>query len=272
MSSLQAAIDVLRPFGAAVVTGGSSGIGKSFISTVAEANPEVRVCNLSRGIPDLPGVQSFICDFASREARRTVFPRVAAWAEGEAETGRLLLINNSGFGCFGPFPEPKVCHHLEMLEVNIAAVLELTAELLPLLRRRGGAIVNVASTSAFQPTPWLQTYGASKAFLLHWSAALAHELKGSGVQVLTLCPGPTRTRFQLRETTARGPLREGVLETPEQVVATAFRALRRGRSVVVSGRWNRLLAALARRLPIALAARLAGGVIARQRPSLPPAG
>ena len=84
---------------------------------------------------------------------------------------------------------------MEMLDVNIDAVVQLTAGMLPLMRVRGGAVVTVASTAAFQPTPYLAAYGASKAFVLHWSLALNEELRGTGVRALAVCPGPTATDF-----------------------------------------------------------------------------
>lgn len=267
MKTTEAAIEVLRGTRLAVVTGGSSGIGRSFIATVLEASPGVRVCNLSRAFPGLRGVDHFACDFADPAARRAVFPQVAAWAAGAgAEAGKLLLINNAGFGSFGAFPEPKARDHAEMIQVNVAAMVELTAGLLPELRRRGGAIVNVASTAAFQPMPLMQTYAATKAFVVSWSVALAHELRDSGVRVQALCPGPTRTGFGARAGFA-GEVPDWLAQQPEHVVAASLRGLRRGRVVVVPGRLNALVARVAglvpRRLATALAERIAARAHAR---------
>ncbi len=113
--------------------------------------------------------------------------------------GRVLLVNNSGFGAYGHFPEPNLEHQLELIDVNIRGLVDLTARLLPLLQARGGAIINVASTAAFQPTPYMATYGASKAFVLHWSLALNAELRGSGVtRARRFVPGPTDRRIFLQ--------------------------------------------------------------------------
>lgn len=265
MSSIHAAVEVLCDYRLAVVTGGTSGIGKTFITAIAEASPHVRVCNLSRSFPASSGVQHFECDFAAASARGRVFPQVAAWAASASEPGKLLLINNSGFGTYGAFPEPKVDAHLEMIAVNVAALVELTAALLPELRRRGGAVINVASTTALQPTPQMQTYGATKTFVLNWSVALARELRNCGVRVQALCPGPTRTQFQQRAGIADASAQQRFALQPEAVVATSFRALRRGRVVVVPGWSNQLLALASHVAPRMFAARVAEGVVSRYR-------
>src|SRR5690606_7363430 len=100
-----------------------------------------------------------------------------------------------GFGGYGTVETVGLHHQLSMVDLNVKAVIHLTALLLPDLRQRGGDIVNVGSTAAFQPTPYLATYGATKAFVFNWSLALGEELRGSGVRVLCLCPGPTESNF-----------------------------------------------------------------------------
>ena len=92
-----------------------------------------------------------------------------------------------------------------MIDLNVRAVVQLTGRLLPLLKARGGAIVNVASTAAFQPTPWMATYGATKAFVLNWSLALNQDLRGTGVRVLVVCPGTTETEFFKRAGRGEAP-------------------------------------------------------------------
>lgn len=253
MSEMRAAVEMLSGFGLAVVTGGSSGIGKRFLTTIREANSKVRVCNLSRENPGLPDdVLHFRCDLADAADRSSVFADVAAWA-ASVDSGRMLLINNAGFGTIGPFPEPKMRQHGEMIAVNITAMVELTGALLPEMRRRGGAIVNVASTAAFQPMPGMQTYAATKAFVVSWSVALARELAPADVQVQALCPGPTRTDFG-RRAGFDGRVSSALSHDAGRVVATSFRALRRGRVVAVPGAINGIAAWVARRLPLRLAA------------------
>lgn len=271
---MQAALEMLRGFRLAVVTGGSSGIGKRFLTTIVEANPKVCLCNLSREKPEVPGdLVHVACDLADATAREAAFARVAAWAAA-ADAGRLLVINNAGFGTIGPFPEPKMRHHAEMIAVNVSAMVELTGVLLGELRRRGGAVINVASTAAFQPLPGMQTYAATKAFVLHWSVALARELAGTGVQVQALCPGPTRTDFG-RRSGFGGVISPRLSHDVDSVVGASLRGLQRGRIVVVPGFLNAFGAMLARRLPLRLAATLAERTLRRtghrSAPARPPA-
>jgi short-subunit dehydrogenase len=146
-------------------------------------------------------------------------------------------------------------------------MLELTGRLLPTLKARGGAIINIASTAAFQPTPLLATYGASKAFVLHWSLALREELKRSGVQVLAVCPGPTSTSFGARAGVGADSVPGGVGHGPDDVVKMSLRALAARRAVVVCGWRNRILATLSSLLPKTWTAALALRVIGRVKPS-----
>jgi short-subunit dehydrogenase len=181
----------------------------------------------------------------------------------EVPEGRVLLINNSGYGSYGSFLEADLRNELGILDVNIRALVEITGRLLPTLKIRGGAIINIASTAAFQPTPLLATYGASKAFVLHWSLALREELRGSGVHVLTVCPGPTATGFGTRAGVKSGSVPGGVGYSPDDVAKISLRALAAGKSVVVCGWKNRLLATLASLLPKTWAAAVAARVIGR---------
>jgi short-subunit dehydrogenase len=179
--------------------------------------------------------------------------------------GRILLVNNSGFGAYGHFPEPNLAHQLEMLDVNIRGLVQLTGLFLPVLKRRGGAIINVASTAAFQPTPYLAAYGASKAFVLHYSLALNEELRGSGVRALAVCPGPTATEFFRRAGLKQGSVADSLSMSCDEVVMASVRALGAGRSVVVTGWKNKLSAFFASKLPKAVAARGAALVLERYR-------
>lgn len=185
--------------------------------------------------------------------------------EREVPAGRVLLINNSGFGSYGYFPEPNLSHQLEMLDVNIRALVNLTGLLLPTLKARGGAIVNVASTAAFQPTAFMATYGASKAFVLHWSLALNQELRGSGVRTLAVCPGPTATQFFVRAGLAQGSVADSLSMSCEDVVLESLTALGRGRSLVVTGWKNKVSALAGGMAPKRVAAWVAAKVVGRFR-------
>jgi len=256
-------------FSAVVITGGSSGIGKSYIELLAKLRPELAFCNLSRRKPDIINTKLKLshisCDLSQPAQVLSALLEVRTFLEREAPSGKILLINNSGFGIYCRFPEPGGDQQLEMLDVNVRALLQMTADLLPVLKARGGAIINIASTAAFQPTPYLATYGASKAFVLHWSLALNEELRGSGVSVLAVCPGPTSTDFFRRAGLEKDSVPNMFGETSEKVVLTSLRALGAGRSMVVSGWKNKLMTAAATKLPKPLVARIARIALARYR-------
>jgi short-subunit dehydrogenase len=261
--------DTLKSFSVVIVTGGSSGIGKSFIEYGAKLNPGLAFCNLSRRVPEIkiPGLilNHFACDMSRASDLEQVILRLEAYLAQAVPAGRVLLINNSGFGSYGHFPEPNLAHQLEMLDVNIRGLVQLTGRLLPLLKVRGGAIINVASTAAFQPTAYLAVYGASKAFVLHWSLALNEELRGSGVQALAVCPGPTATEFFRRAGLQQGSVADSLSMSCEDVVLASFRALGAGRGQVVPGWKNKVSVFFASKLPKPLVARLAAVVLARFR-------
>ena len=261
--------EALTSFTAVIVTGGSSGIGKSFIEVMQTLQPGLRFCNLSRREPALKSVglklRHIPCDLARPSAIVLGAESVLDWLKTDVPAGRVLLINNSGFGAYGHFPEPNLAHQLEMLDVNVRAVVDLTARLLPVLKVRGGAVITVASTAAFQPTAYMAAYGASKAFVLHWSLALNEELRGTGVRTLAVCPGPTPTEFFRRAGLQQGSVSDALGTTSEAVVRASLRALAAGRAQVVPGWKNRISAGLVSKLPKPMAAWLAAKVLARFR-------
>ena len=262
-------VAALKNFSAVIITGGSSGIGKSFIELSANLRPELWFCNLSRHAPDIKNeklnLRHVPCDLAKRDAIEEALADINDFLKNQAPNGRILLVNNSGFGTYGRFPGADPSQQMEMLDVNARAVVHLTGALLPALKARGGVIMTVASTAAFQPTAFLATYGATKAFLLHWSLALNEELRGTGVSTLALCPGYTATAFSRRagldDQAVSGPL----VQTCEDVVRTALRALATGRTLVVSGRLNKIGAALVTKLPKPFATRVTAAFMERWR-------
>ncbi len=259
----------LSEFTSVIVTGGSSGIGKSFIGLMGSVKPSLRFCNLSRRKPDLKSPQLNLrhvpCDLADAGAIAAAAAAVLAWLAEEEPGGRVLLINNSGFGGYGHFPEPDLAHQLEMVDVNVRAVLDLTGRLLPVLKRRGGAILTVASTAAFQPTAYMAAYGASKVFVQHWSLALNEELRGTGLRTLVVCPGPTATEFFRRAGLQQGSVPDVWGMSSEAVVRVSLGALAAGRAQVVPGWKNKLSAAVVSKLPKPFAAWVAAKLLARFR-------
>lgn len=252
------------------LTGGSSGIGLSFIKAILNVNDSLRVCNLSRTIPaefkDNPRVTHIPCDLTDEgQAWGEAVPQIRSIIESETGTGKVLLINNSGFGSYGAFPMPNPEHHVKMLRLNVEAPLRLTAELLPILKQRGGAIINVASVAGFQPTPYMATYGATKAFLLNWSLALGQDLRESGIQVLAVCPGPTATNFFRAAGFEKAPLSGFKGQTADEVVEESLHALSRGRSLVVNGTKNKLMVFFTELVPKRLQAPIARIVLKKMR-------
>jgi short-subunit dehydrogenase len=161
-----------------------------------------------------------------------------------------LLVNNAGVGDTGRFSEEKLDRALQMIDLNVRAVVELTRRFLPaMVARQAGRIVNVASTAAFQPVPFLNVYAATKAFVLSFTESLATELEGTGVRVQALCPGLTATEFQEVAGTDKVAFNRSPAMTAEQVAAASLAALDRGRMTVVPGLRNRFLIGLQRFVP-----------------------
>lgn len=263
--------EALQTFSAVVVTGGSSGIGKSIISLGRTVRPDLVFCNLSRRPPVLnisPNAGKYLnhfpCDLSQPGELVREAAAVRAFLERDVPTGRILLINNSGIGTFGPFPKANLDRELAMIDLNVRGVVQLTGLLLPLLQARGGAIINLASTVAFQPTPYAATYGASKAFILHWTIALNEELRGTNVHALAVCPGTTSTEFFRNAAVGDVAAESALTMTPDDVAEATLRALGARRSQIVPGLANKLYTFFGSKLPKALGARVAGAVLGRR--------
>jgi hypothetical protein len=160
-------------------------------------------------------------------------------------------VNNAGFGTMAPLAKADRAETLGAIDVNVRALVDLTHRFLPaMIERRSGGVLNVASTAAFQPGPGMATYYASKAFVLSFSEALFEEVRGFGVRVTALCPGPTVTEFQVRGGMERSPLfRMMPKMTAADVARIGWRGFSRGRRVVVTGTFNRMGALTAPLVP-----------------------
>jgi short-subunit dehydrogenase len=231
--------------GWAVITGASSGLGALFAEQLAArglplllaGRDEVRLQQVRQRV--LAQSPSTVVELAVGDLGTDAGIERLIAALGDREVG--VLVNNAGFGTYGPVAGVAADRERELVAVNVDALVRLTHAVLPGMLNRGrGGILNVASTIAFQPAPYQATYGASKAFVLSFSEALWAETKGSGIKVTALCPGPTRTGFV--DSLAADVAIYKNLGAPEPVVAAGLRALDRGRPVVVPGLRNRLLA------------------------------
>lgn len=171
-----------------------------------------------------------------------------------------MLINNAGFGSMGDFIKLDFRRELEMIELNVTAVVDLTYRFLgPMRERNQGTIVNVASTASFQPVPYMATYAATKAFVLSFSESLWDENRMHGIHVMALCPGVTETNFFEASEIERPPLRTA--QTPEEVVETALRGLNRKKSLVISGWANWFVVEAERFLPRSAVTKVAGNAL-----------
>jgi uncharacterized protein len=242
----------------ALITGASSGIGAAFARAFAAqgthlilvARSEAKLRDLATALAAQHAIRAEVlpCDLSQHEAGQQLFA-----ATQQRGLPVDILINNAGFATYGAFDRLDSEREQQEILLDVAAVVDLTHRFLPAMLARGsGAIINVASTSAFQPTPYMAVYGASKAFVLSFSEALWAEYRRRGIRVLALCPGPTSTDFF--NVVGTEDASRGAKETPEKVVQVALRALQRGRPSVISGRINWLQANSVRLAPRALVA------------------
>ncbi|MDX1991194.1 MAG: SDR family oxidoreductase [bacterium] len=161
-----------------------------------------------------------------------------------------VLVNNAGYATYGNFWDIDTRKDIDEIQLNVTTLTHLTKLFLPgMVQRRDGKILNVASTAAFQPGPLMAVYYATKAFVLSLSEALSEELKGTGVTVTALCPGPTQSGFQERAAMTESRLVQGGLMTSKQVAEAGYKALMRGQVIHITGLRNRLLALTVRFTP-----------------------
>ncbi|HXE56710.1 MAG TPA: SDR family oxidoreductase [Gemmatimonadales bacterium] len=239
----------------AVVTGASGGIGYELARLLAAADHDLVLVARSAGRLDAVAtelgrsggsVRPVAADLARPEG-------VSRLLDALPERGARVdvLVNNAGFGAAGPFAALELEAALEMIRLNVEALTHLTRAVLPgMLSRRRGRILNVASTAAFQPGPYMAVYYATKAYVLSFSEAIAEELRQSGVSVTALCPGPTLTGFQARAgIDAERLVRGRVAQDAASVARAGFEGMMAGRRVVVPGALNRIHAAGVRLLP-----------------------
>jgi short-subunit dehydrogenase len=263
MPAAQSVPEYFKSFSAVIVTGGSSGIGEGYIKAIHSLNPSARFFNLSRTNPKVgigeAWLEHITADLGSAKGQEAAIVALEHRLRVSGGSGKILLINNSGFGTYGPFPEPGHDRCLEMVDLNMRAPLVLTGRLLPQLLERGGAIVNISSIAGFQPTPLMTVYGATKAFVLNWSLGLWQDLRESDVHVLCVCPGPTSTNFFRAAGFAKPPAPDWLGQKTSQVIDESLRALAADKPLVICGWQNKLQVAISSRLP-----RVLVSVLARQ--------
>jgi short-subunit dehydrogenase len=244
-----------------LITGASSGIGEEFARRLAgDGHNLVLVARSEKALHEL-------CDelmlkhkiMAHYVALDLIEPDSDATLFEETERHGFevdWLINNAGFGSVGDFAQLPIDRELDMIDLNVRALIGLTHRYLPGMReRKTGTIINVSSAAGFQPIPFMATYAATKAFVTSFSEAIAEENRPFGIEVLALCPGSTKTNFFAASNIDR-PIQVKGQQTAEEVVETALRAVRAGRSRVVSGFTNWVGSVLGTLVPSSISTRL----------------
>jgi len=245
-----------------LITGASSGIGLELAKCfAADGCRLILVARNTEALESLAKelrqahqieVRVLTADLSRPETPRRIFEELRS-----ANISVDVLVNNAGFGANGAFAEIALPRQLEMLQVNITSLTELTGLFLPgMIQRKSGGILNVGSVAGFMPGPGMTVYFATKAFVLSFTEALAEELLGTGLNVSVLCPGATESNFS---NVARGT-KSRQIKTPkmtsEAVAILGHRAFRNGKVIAVTGIQNRIFVFLNRILPRALPRKL----------------
>ena len=254
----------------ALITGASSGIGRALayefaahgydlvlVARNAEALGEV-----ARTMSRPAGVQIIAADLAQPGSATSLVEQLSARA-----IQIDVVVNNAGFGLQGEFTQLPLERQLEMIQLNVTTLTELTRLLLPaMVERRSGGVLNVASTAAFQPGPLMSVYYATKAYVLSFTEGIAEEVSDRGVKVTCLCPGPTETQFAQRAQMTGTNLFKGGAMSVEDVARAGFEGWNAGTVVVIPGFSNRRGALVVRLSPRSLVRRIVKRLNSQQTP------
>jgi short-subunit dehydrogenase len=245
-----------------LITGASTGIGAAFARKLAARGRNVLLVARSEDklialCNELGRLTSIRAQYVALDLQQ---PDSGAQLFEETQKRELeieMLINNAGYGSMGDFARLDLDRELEMIQLNVRAVVDLTHRFIgPMRERKRGTIINVASTAGFQAVPYMSTYAATKAFVLTFSEALAEENRLHGIHVMALCPGVTETNFFEASKIDRPPMR--TIQTPEEVVDAALRALDRHKTVAISGWTNWFVVEAERFVPRSMVTKVAG--------------
>lgn len=249
-------------WGWVLITGASSGIGlelsKQFAkdghSLILVARNANRLEEETSALRQEYGVQ---VKFIPTDLADPMGPRTLVEELKRQNLPIQVLVNNAGFGTFGPFSEIATERTMDMIQVNLTSLTLLTRLLVgEMIQRGSGKIVNVASTASFQPGPLMAVYYATKAYVLSFSEAIANELEKSGVTVTAVCPGPTTSGFQKAAKMEMSKLVQGAIMDSKSVAEIAYRGILRGKRIVITGFKNRALAQSIRFAPRGLVLRV----------------
>ena len=223
-----------------LITGASAGLGADFARQCSARGERLvlvarRRNELEALADELGNARALVMDLGEPGAAAAVTADVAANGE---KVG--TLINNAGFGLWGKFAALDGPRQRAMIDLNVGTLVELCHAVLPgMIERKSGAILNIASTAAFQPGPGMAVYFATKAFVLSFSEALHEEVRDKGVRVTALCPGPTKTEFGAIAGFKGNGGFDKISARSEDVVAMGLKALDKGRAVAIPGLVNK---------------------------------
>jgi short-subunit dehydrogenase len=244
----------------ALITGGSSGIGLAIATGLAErganlilvARSEKELNYITQELSTKYNVKViyFVCDLSQNESSQHLFIKIK-------DSGYKIdiLVNNAGFGISGLFHEDTTKHNQEMIAVNINALVLLTHLFLPqMIENKSGLVINIGSIAAFQPNPYMASYGATKAFVLNFTQALGEEYATFGIKFLVASPGVTKTKFFTDDINKKNNI-----DTPEMVANDIFYAISKNKRTVVCGKFsNKISTIIMSLMPSFLSAKISG--------------
>lgn len=241
------------PYHWALITGASSGIGESLARALGQSGvslvlvarsvqalekiaEEIRTSNIS--------VITFPLDLIQPDALDKL---ILFLKENKIEID--LLINNAGFGSYGYFHDLKIDRESDMIQLNISALVKFTHHFInPMIRKNHGAVINISSTASFQPVPFMATYAATKAFVTSFTQALSAEYKNTNVSFIAICPGRTKTQFQVASGSEKIKIKSR-FATTDQVTRVTLKALNKHQSIAIEGWTNKIATHMQRFLP-----------------------
>ncbi len=255
----------------ALVTGAASGLGYELAFLLIKDDYNLVLVDIDA--PKLKEVKQFFNKAYKKSTVNILVkdlsqPDVAQEIYNEVKHLAIdVLVNNAGFGLFGTFANTDWKRESEMLHLHVLTTTHLTKLILPaMISRKSGKILNISSLAAFQPGPMMSMYYASKSYILSFSEAIANELKGTGVTVTALCPGPTKTLFQ--ETVSNDCSENKIsfnMACPMDVALYGYNAMRKGKTVAIPGAFNKFLSTIPRFISRNMATRIVRNIQEKNR-------